>query len=178
MPLDETTFRQKVPEDLGSRHIFHYTDAQGLLGIIESNTLWAFDIRSMNDEQEYFYGRRLAEKQLEAIASKQTDPSARERAHWLLDRLGSINEAIHIPTYVASFSENPDLLSQWRAYCRGGGFSIGFDAESLRKLASTQGFVLEPCIYDDAEQNRRIAASLHEGHVLDSLWRSDALEDA
>jgi len=34
---------------------YHYTDAPGLLGILDSNTLWATDIRHLNDPSEGSY---------------------------------------------------------------------------------------------------------------------------
>jgi hypothetical protein len=34
-------------------------------------------------------------------------------------------------TFVACFCENGNLLSQWRAYARTAGYSIGFDRASL-----------------------------------------------
>jgi len=39
--------RWSVPELL-----YHYTDSAGLQGILESRTLWATDIRYLNDETE------------------------------------------------------------------------------------------------------------------------------
>jgi hypothetical protein len=32
--------------------LFHYTTAAGLLGILNSSTLWATDLRFLNDAQE------------------------------------------------------------------------------------------------------------------------------
>jgi hypothetical protein len=53
-------------------------------------------------------------------------------------------------TYVASFSECGNLLSQWRAYCPSGGFSIGFDYSKLETIAKAyEGSFgeLVKCIY-------------------------------
>jgi Protein of unknown function (DUF2971) len=59
--------------------------------------------------------------------------------------------------FVASFSENPDLLSQWRAYTGGGaGFSIGFQTENILSRAVKQHFRLVKCIYDPSIQKRII----------------------
>lgn len=64
--------------------------------------------------------------------------------------------------FVCSFSEEKDLLSQWRGYCPEGiGFSIGFDLSSLKKWAKQNNCTLEPCIYDAKEQ-RTLLRSLIE----------------
>jgi hypothetical protein len=45
--------------------IFHYTTATGLLGILQKFTLWASDLRFLNDAQEAVYA-------LPAFASQAT----------------------------------------------------------------------------------------------------------
>jgi hypothetical protein len=55
-----------------------------------------------------------------------------------------------VSLYVASLSEDPDSLAQWRGY--GGpasGFSIGFDA---RELTLPSPFMLVPCVYVETRQ--------------------------
>jgi hypothetical protein len=55
--------------------------------------------------------------------------------------------------FVSSFSEEKDLLSQWRGYCPEGiGFSIGFNLDRLIKWAQQNNCILKPCIYDAEEQ--------------------------
>ncbi len=41
--------------------------------------------------------------------------------------------------YVSCLCESGDLLSQWRAYAGGGGFSIGFATASLREIVMPEG---------------------------------------
>jgi hypothetical protein len=50
--------------------------------------------------------------------------------------------------YVASFTEEGDLLSQWRGYCPKGGFSVGFASNLLSDVANKHDSFLLPCIYD------------------------------
>jgi hypothetical protein len=51
--------------------LYHYTTAKGLMGILESNILWATDLRNMNDFSELTYSMNLIECMLkEAIDSK------------------------------------------------------------------------------------------------------------
>jgi DUF2971 family protein len=66
---------------------------------------------------------------------------------------------------VCSFSEQADLLSQWRAYgASASGFAIGFSGESLRESFADSGW-LAPVLYDDDEQQdliRRLLETLIE----------------
>jgi hypothetical protein len=40
--------------------LYHYTDATGLLGIVQSRAIWATHIRYLNDAQEFDYAADLA----------------------------------------------------------------------------------------------------------------------
>jgi hypothetical protein len=58
-------------------------------------------------------------------------------------------------TCVVSFTEAPDLLSQWRAYCPpDGGYALGFRTSSLEACLHKQGFVLVRCVYNLSEQKK------------------------
>jgi len=58
--------------------------------------------------------------------------------------------------YVASFTEEGDLLSQWRGYCSKGGFSLGFHFDLLSQVAKTHDSFLLPCVYDTKIQKQII----------------------
>ncbi len=62
--------------------------------------------------------------------------------------------------FSASFCEEGDLLSQWRAYRgKGGGYSIGFDFfHILRRL--NRNCVLRRVIYDETEQIRLVDSTI------------------
>jgi len=65
--------------------------------------------------------------------------------------------------FVCSFSEQGNLLSQWRSYCpSSGGLSLGFDKQYLQELASDQGGTLLPCIYSKEEQRSVLRELLNE----------------
>src|SRR4051794_34646457 len=51
-------------------NIFHYTSMVGLIGILDSKTLWATDIEFMNDAQEGRYGRAEARAALLEMADR------------------------------------------------------------------------------------------------------------
>jgi hypothetical protein len=124
----------QFPRENGARpsRLYHYTTGAGLLGIVESNSLWATNILYLNDSSEISYGFSRARNHLRALREKRsTEPliTFLSRAEDLL------NLSVLIPGrqfYALCFCERPDLLSQWRAYAdRGGGYAIGFDTEDL-----------------------------------------------
>lgn len=65
--------------------------------------------------------------------------------------------------YVTSFSEQRDLLSQWRGYCsQGGGVCIGFDKDMIQKFCDRNGYHLSKCLYSHKEQEDIISKLLDE----------------
>lgn len=131
--------------------LFHYTDQNGLLGIINSNSFWATKITCLNDSSEYFLAFKIAENILESLRQNREFDST--KIHYLIDEMSSFQDNI----YVGSFSEKGDSLSQWRAYCSGtSGYAIGFKCEKLDEIARNQGFYLSKCIYDSNIQENII----------------------
>ena len=135
--------------------LWHYTTPEGLTGIIESNSLWATDVFFLNDSAELMHGINIARGII-----KQKIPSLRgdEKEH--LKRfdtdLSFVGPDHNRPVYVCSLSNAENELSQWRGYCRGGGFSIGFPHQGLVAAIQDQHFELAACVYDDSEQQRII----------------------
>ncbi len=121
--------------------IFSYTDAQGLLGIVKSRTLWATDYRYLNDSSEFLYARSLIEDVV-AEANKEAPPGSvkavlRDTVLSGLDK-NSIGDQTNVQ-FLVCFSESRDQLSQWRGYCKvGDGYSLGFDGKTLRKIFNEQ----------------------------------------
>jgi hypothetical protein len=126
--------------------LFHYTTAAGLLGILRSSTLWATDLRFLNDAQEAVYARELF---VQAIRSAE-NPTL-EAGHPLHDHSQEFGVAFEgykelvakdlnspdFPVYVTCFCESGDLLSQWRAYGSDHGYAIEVKTEVL-KIAAQQ----------------------------------------
>jgi hypothetical protein len=129
--------------------LFHYTNQAGLFGIFESRELWASSIQHLNDESEFEYATRLFEAALSKVESE------------TMMAILNLGWSRTYRMFVFSFSARKDRLSQWRAYCRDGGFSIGFDAPRLLALAHQQGFTLEKCIYRPSEHKKRVSELLN-----------------
>ena len=111
--------------------LYHYTTAEGLKGIVEQNEIWATSAYYLNDSAEILYGYRVLHRALEAWLRERNLPghsSARGLAESFLHHLGhdALERNIITPIYLTCFCEDPNLLSQWRAYGSSGGYNIGF----------------------------------------------------
>jgi hypothetical protein len=132
--------------------LYHYTTANGLLGILREKRIWATSSLHLNDGSELQYARDLLRKQLEQRENTFPRTSDTKRLRHWESLLSGDEPAI---AFVTSFSENPNQLSQWRAYCPlGDGYSLGFSMSDLDYLIRKSGFALGmvQCIYDSAEQ--------------------------
>ncbi|NWL13331.1 hypothetical protein DM793_18865 [Paenarthrobacter nitroguajacolicus] len=138
------------------RVLYHYTTVAGLSGIISSKSFWASSVRYMNDASETTYAEALIHR----VVSKKLAASAYP---WILERI-PIREGFANPyefglsPFIVCFCEDPDLLSQWRAYGVGtAGVSIGID---IRTLDPYRGWpansVLAKVCYDSEQQVRRV----------------------
>jgi hypothetical protein len=142
--------------------LFHYTSAAGLLGILQAKGIWATAIRYLNDSSEYDYALRLLK---EAIDARQEATNSKFIRALLVILDLRLSQEDNTETFVSSFTENPDQLSQWRAYCTPhGGYAIGF--LSKRLIPSPGGCWMIPCLYKEEEQ-RRVAET-----VVDSVINS------
>lgn len=102
---------------------YHYTDAQGLLGIIQNGRLWATDIRFLNDPSE---GSFLSERLIGIMESKAGGISETEQDIIRGLRKALCNPRSNYSSFCASLSANGDLLSQWRGYGSfGNGYAVG-----------------------------------------------------
>lgn len=156
-----------VPFGTKPKVLFHYTTQSGLLGIISKKTIWATDLYYMSDAMEFRWAIELIRRQIMSHLGDLEDSSLVTLVKEINKTLDWI-EGIHM--FVCSFSEEDDLLSQWRAYCpNGNGFSIGFDYSHLVKRSVSQGFQLKKCHYDEVLQSTVVSAIL--GEILDSVLK-------
>lgn len=126
--------------------LYQYTSFAGLLGIAKSKSIWATNIHYLNDEQEFAYGLETVRQVIRERQTNATAPAEAELLEKLTVHVGTI---VRTNIFVASFSEVPDLLSQWRGYCPNGkGVSIGFYSEDLAAAAKRYGFRLVRAVYE------------------------------
>lgn len=130
--------------------LYHYTNANGLLGMIKSKKIWASSYRYMNDSQEFEYGFDLIEDiypksdtYTYSLRSNLPDQSFAE--HLRLKKWDYKSDCL----FVASFSEEENLLGQWRAYTGPhSGYAIGFKKNELKNDVAR----LVKCEYDKEKQ--------------------------
>jgi hypothetical protein len=156
------------PDDFIPGTLYHYTSAEGLLGIVKKGELQAGNYNYLNDSSELIYGQDLASDVMRKKLESETNAHAKSFLEQLRDRLRKTTDALDF--YLTCFCKTRDLLSQWRGYGAGQGrYCIGFDgeqlhsSESLKRLQHWSG----PVIYDSARQRTKIESAL--GMALEVL---------
>lgn len=126
--------------------LWHYTDANGLLGILQSQGFWASSATYLNDDQELKYGVVRLAQTLLSIADvlgweHHVDEYGYSIRQYALALAGDEKVRVEIPlvpdTYIVSFCEDGDILSQWRGYSEGSGFALGFDRALLERFVKS-----------------------------------------
>ncbi len=165
---DEWLTRHQRPPEL----LFHYTTAEGLLGMLQSRQLWATNVRFMNDTSEMGHGIDLVREIFKAIEPDVVGRSsirklAFEMARSAIDDMVADAERF-TKHFAVSFCTNGNLLSQWRGYGQlGGGFAVGFTPAGLGRYAAEivpaftgDSQILAPflrrVVYDDQDQRTLI----------------------
>lgn len=119
--------------------IYHYTDGNGLKGILESGTFWLTDIFCLNDPSEIDFGKKIAADKFMVIRNTYF-PRNKEtinKLYWfeferLLDDVDACAFRAVQKLFVCSFSTMNDDLAQWRAYADDGrGYMLQFDRAAL-----------------------------------------------
>jgi hypothetical protein len=144
--------------DRPTSDLYHYTSLGSILRIVPEGKLHATDARFLTDASEM---RVIVENLKFAMTSVANPDDFTSRLHaqlraWLENRLSELGNAV----FVACFTQNGNLLSQWRSYSDPGkGLSIGFDPDKLANTAYSQQFMVGQCIYDPNRQ-REIATEI------------------
>jgi len=135
------------------RQLHHYTTLDGLVGITSTTSLWASDVRYLNDASELAYASDIIS---EIVAERVTAAGSEILRPVLPERRGFANvfEYGRRP-FVACFCEKDDLLSQWRGYrADKTGYSLGFDLGGPAQLPPRTH--LRKVVYDADEQKRSV----------------------
>jgi len=161
--------------------LYHYTRYANLIDIIKSNSIWATDIRYLNDSNEYRDAINRMHDMVEAYLAVgplqegdgdgQKWKNVQAFCHKILFKLKNPSAWVTWNVYTVSFSTHQDDLSQWRAYARPAGVALGFDTASLQVLAQAHGYRLQRCVYNDAEKVEILEISLKK--YFEILWNTD-----
>ncbi len=140
--------------------LYHYTSLDGLIGIINGNSVWASHCKYLNDSTEYIHALNAP---ISISNNIYMDDDYLSPFGFSIRK--ALGEMIHNNVYVSSFSEKPDLLSQWRGYCPPGrGVCIGFKREVLEEFCKENGLNLNKCIYNEDEQFQKMSALIQQCH--------------
>lgn len=150
----------------------HYTSPGGLLGIIRDEYLWATNIKFLNDQHEFQHALKLIKTILDGTpreaGGKNFETAFQEFRGKVSHELGFMDPYTAESVFTISFSEEIDLLSQWRGYCPGNdGYCIVFDLKELHKQISSKlaSCHLVKCVYDDAMKIGQLK------ELLNSIWK-------
>ncbi|WP_026896800.1 DUF2971 domain-containing protein [Daejeonella oryzae] len=115
--------------------IYHYTDLNGLLGILLNKSLFATHFSFLNDCRELLYSKEVVNTFMKNSKEEYSSAFAKSLIHLTSLEFNSVNLD---DTFITCFSRDKDLLSQWRGYSRNNqGVAIGFNMD-LRNSLSPQ----------------------------------------
>jgi hypothetical protein len=149
-----TRTHDPLSQGLPSTSLHHYASQDGIRGIVGERELWATNIEFLNDMSEFNHGLEIINKVIAARRSRKV----KEEQSFFEWHDGSLARIESENVFVISFSQEHDLLSQWRGYTPiNRGFSIEFCPANLEKTAwETDRMVLVKCVYTDDEKEELI----------------------
>ncbi len=172
LEVDRELKRLCEGEGASPKVAYHYTDACGIEGIIQTRKIWATHALHLNDPQEMKYGWTLFREVLLDLKKASTAEKAEFLERCLENLISQTRFHETLPaSYFVSFSSKPDDISQYRAYSNGGaGYCIGFDVGKLLKTlsiyqhAGADLFEFIPVVYETSIQRRCLDA------ILEIYW--------
>lgn len=145
------------------KNLYHYTSWEGLLGILNSRSLWATQYRFLNDYSEIILFRDRLITLMSPYVRQSYDHLLKDSPHVQqeIDQDGGLLQNVQHDTevlvdakyratgddiYILSFCgehKNPlvnknGLLSQWRGYGAGGGFALVLNTVKLEKILNLE----------------------------------------
>lgn len=132
----------KIRSDELPETVYHYTNLEGMMGIMTNKQLWMTKSDYLNDYTEIIYLSEIVEESLNLLNTKLIEKYGQEikedkyyKIFW--EQFNKANEKSLDKTenllelYVLSMSENQDSLTLWGNYAEGNGYSIAFEANTL-----------------------------------------------
>lgn len=165
------------PEDI----FYHYCSVETFTAICEHKKVRLGDANIMNDYSEGRWGYRVFELAATEILNDQTIQEAFPGLDkGFFDKVDEIISPMQLAMHpvISSFSKEPDVLSQWRAYADNGrGFAIGLSGAVLKAMPVT----LLEVEYDHKAQIDEMKAALIATHMrnieLDNRFEAKFRED-
>jgi hypothetical protein len=139
--------------------LYHYTNSAGLVGILQTKTLWATHYKSLNDSSEIVFAKDLLISRMLPHVREEYEKLIRQSRdiEQRINQQGGLTQIIQHDTevfvkahyeatgkeiYLVSFCgqhkdpyvDSNGLLSQWRGYGEGGGFAVVFNTHKLEEM--------------------------------------------
>lgn len=105
--------------------VWHYTSAEGLLGIVENNSIWASSPTVLNDLSEIQYGVNIFREVWRDLRETDIPKPCVKYVDEVMDF--DFEAELEATCFIASASSEGDLLNQWAHYAGRGGFAVGID---------------------------------------------------
>ncbi|WP_238861120.1 DUF2971 domain-containing protein [Clostridium sp. YIM B02569] len=122
----------KVPVCTYGDKIYHYTNAEGVKGIIENKEFWATKSDFLNDKLEFQYAREVVEELCKVcIKNIEIQSTFIKYASDEFDRLSDSKNGILSGYYVISFSKKQNSSLLWSEFSDFMGYCIEFDFKKL-----------------------------------------------
>lgn len=135
--------------------LFHYTSAVAFESIVKNRSLWLSNAAYLNDAEELTYPTEVARSVLSEFLLSERDPGA---TRFIQKVIGGLFAHIFFKSwFVGSLTTKGNQLSQWRAYCPAGGYSMGFLSSGLAKrVQMSEHAWLRRIVYDRDDQIARL----------------------
>jgi len=143
----------------GQEIVWHYTNGEGFLGILQSCTLFATQVAALNDSKETDYATDLFKESVRRLITEMSHDS--DAVSFLNSVLGFVKDEPENPTrgiskfFVTCFSANGDDVNQWAKYAKGNGYAIGFFPHGLNREPNSS---LYRVVYEREKQERAAKA--------------------
>jgi hypothetical protein len=160
MPLDLDP--SELSEDVQPPPVlYHYTNTEAFLAIVETGVLRATHHRFLNDAGELSFGYKIACEVLESLRAEIGRDVVKET-------LFSAKAMLSRDCFLASLSQRHDDLSQWKAYANNGaGYCIGIRTEDRFGSGDDDDYRLNHCL--KCEYGGKRLTRLLKGHFLREL---------
>ncbi len=162
---------KQLYEEQPTKTLYHYTSLTGLMGMVKSRNMRASEIHYLNDTEELKHLGKLLDREIGIRLENGAGP----RNVLIQFREWSATRRKNGPlVFVGSYTEEGNLLSQWRGYCpHGNGVSLGFDPDKLTRSARSKSFAIGKCIYGK-DRKKALVEQLINAVVLMAEERGEA----
>jgi hypothetical protein len=158
------------PQDV----FYHYCSVQTFQAICEHRKIRFSDINMLNDYHEARWGYRIFELAAnEILNDKEISKKFVDLDKTFFDKVDETISPLqlHALPIISSFSKEPDVLSQWRAYADNGlGVAVGFSGSVLNAMPVT----LLDVLYDQKQQVQEMKTALLAIHIENMAERPNS----